>query len=128
MTVAAATDVTGFGLLGHLVQMLDGRLDAEIHLNEVPVLPGVLELAEGGVMPGGSARNREATAPFVDETGITEHEMAILYDAQTSGGLLMAVDPERTARLMAALEQRGVEGAVIGRISGGSGRVAVTKR
>ncbi|MPZ68569.1 MAG: selenide, water dikinase SelD [Actinobacteria bacterium] len=123
--VEAATDVTGFGLLGHLVQMLDGRLDAEVHFKGVPVLAGALDLADHGVMPGGSVRNREATAPVVDEGGTAQHEMAVLYDAQTSGGLLMAVDQTKTSSLMAALTKRGIDGAVIGRLLKGQGRIRV---
>lgn len=123
--VEAATDVTGFGLLGHLMQMLDERLDAEVRFSDVPVLAGALDLATRGVMPGGSARNREATAPVVDEGGTAEHEMAVLYDAQTSGGLLMAVDPGKTDGLMAALDERGVISAVIGRLSEGQGLIKV---
>lgn len=125
--VEAATDVTGFGLLGHLAQMLDRRLDAEVHLGDIPVLVGARELAAQGVMSGGSVRNKEATAPVVDVDGPTDVEIAVLYDAQTSGGLLMAVDRRKTDRLVAALQERGVVGAVIGQLSEGQGRIKVVE-
>lgn len=125
--VQAATDVTGFGLLGHLAQMLGGRMDAEIRFEDVPVIPEAFELAAGGTLPGGSARNRDATAPLVDSGVIPENEVAVLYDAQTSGGLLMAVAPGRTDDLLRAMEKRGAVGAVVGRLGAGSGRIKVVR-
>ena len=124
--VDAATDVTGFGLIGHLLQMLDGRLDADLDHGSVPVLEEAVELAAAGVLPGGSRRNREAGAPSVDPGPLDEARMAVLYDAQTSGGLLMAVPPERLDPLMRALTERGVDGAArIGTLTGGKGRIRV---
>lgn len=126
--VAAATDVTGFGLLGHLAQMIGDRLDAELRYDDIPVLAGVGPLAAAGTLPGGSVRNRDATAPRVDPGAISETEMAILYDAQTSGGLLMAVTPERTGPLLEALNRRGADGIVIGRLDEGNGGIRVTRQ
>ena len=85
--VDAATDVTGFGLVGHLLQMLDGRLDADLDHASVPVLEEAVELAAAGILPGGSRRNRDAGAPSVDPGPLDEARAAVLYDAQTSGGL-----------------------------------------
>lgn len=125
--VQAATDVTGFGLLGHLTQMLGGWMDAEVRFEDVPVIPEAFELAAGGTLPGGSARNRDATAPLVDSGVIPKNEVAVLYDAQTSGGLLMAVAPGRTDDLLRAMEKRGAVGAVVGRLGAGSGRIKVVR-
>jgi selenide,water dikinase len=123
---AAATDVTGFGLIGHLLQMLDGKVSAELWFDAVPVLEEAFELAEAGVFPGGSKRNRDAMEDSVDAARLSESQRAVLYDSQTSGGLLIAVDPKRTGDLLAALERRGVEGAVcIGRVIKGHGRIEV---
>ena len=125
--VAAATDVTGFGLMGHLLQMLDGRLSARLSAGSIPVLPEAYELVASGILPGGSRRNREADEPFVDAGGLSDEGLAVLFDAQTSGGLLIAVVADRTAVLMDALEGRGVaDAAVIGSLVEGEGRIEVT--
>ena len=124
--VDAATDVTGFGLIGHLLQMLDGRLDADLDHGSVPVLEEAYELAAAGLLPGGTRRNREAGARSVDPGSLDETRMAVLYDAQTSGGLLMAVPPEKLDPLMRGLAERGVEGAArIGTLTQGGGRIRV---
>jgi selenide, water dikinase len=127
--VHAATDVTGFGLLGHLHNMLAASgMSAEVEAAAVPLLPRAVELAERGAVPGGTARNREALAPHVEfGAGVAEPIRVLLCDAQTSGGLLIAVDPDRASALIAALEREGTPAtARIGRIARGvAGRVAV---
>lgn len=112
--VHAATDVTGFGLLGHLHEMLRAAdLSAEVTVPNVPLLPRVRELLAEGFWPGGSGRNLEAVAPFLDGEA-TEADRMVLADAQTSGGLLIATpDP---AGLVSALRAEGVDGWVIGAI------------
>jgi selenide,water dikinase len=91
----AVTDVTGFGLAGHLHELAEASgLTARLHLRDLPILPGVLDLARAGHVPGGSRRNREAAAAFA--TFADGHDAllaAIACDAQTSGGLLAAVPP-----------------------------------
>jgi len=124
---AAATDVTGFGLLGHLLQMLDGRVSAQLSAGSIPVLPEAYDLVASGVLPGGSKRNREADEPFVDSRGLSDEVLAVLSDAQTSGGLLVAIAADRTDVLMDALGDRGVvDAAVIGSLVEGDGRIEVT--
>ena len=124
--VEAATDVTGYGLLGHLHEMLGHALDADIDWSAVPLLSGAVELAGRGILPGGSKRNIEAVAPFVDAGNLDEASLAVLFDAQTSGGLLMAVAADKTAALMEALTERGVTAARrIGALSAGSGLMEV---
>jgi selenide,water dikinase len=124
--VAAATDVTGFGFAGHLAQMLGAEVDAEIDAAAVPVLPAALQLARAGVLPEGSRRNMEALRPRVLFDGVEEARAAVLSDAQTSGGLLIAVSSERTAALVAALARRAVPcAAVVGALVPGRGRVVV---
>ncbi|HEU4487851.1 MAG TPA: AIR synthase-related protein, partial [Actinomycetota bacterium] len=114
--VLAATDVTGFGLIGHLNQMLGDELAAELIFERVPLLPGAVELAGRGVLPGGTVRNREAAEHDFDAPGLDEARLWLLFDAQTSGGLLMAVAPERLSRLLAALSSQGEGGAHIGTV------------
>lgn len=125
--VQAATDVTGFGLIGHLLEMLGGRSDARVEMSRVPRLEEALELAAQGVLPGGSKRNREAYVPQVQTKELSEPELDLLFDAQTSGGLLIAVDPARLDVLLTSLSERGVEEAShIGTLVAGSGRVILS--
>ncbi len=124
--VAAATDVTGFGLVGHLFQMLDGGLSAELAFESIPLLAEAIDLVRDDVLPGGSKRNQEAMNHLVRAPGLDDARLTILFDAQTSGGLLLAVDPAKTDTLVAALKKRGVESAaVIGRVIEGDGTIEV---
>jgi len=117
--VRAATDVTGFGLLGHLHNLLAASgCAARLEAGAVPLFDFARELAGEGLVPGGSRRNLayvETAARFGD--AIPEIDRLILADAQTSGGLLLAVSPDREARLLAELEARGtLARAVIGEV------------
>jgi len=124
--VHAATDVTGFGLIGHLLEMLDGHVAAELEVNAIPFLAEAIELARGGVLPAGSKRNRSAMQDRVDAPGLDPAHLDVLYDAQTSGGLLLAVPPGSTDRLVTALSDKGVEtAALIGRLIEGAGTIRV---
>jgi len=113
--VRAATDVTGFGLLGHLRSMLAASgCAANVHARAVPRLPAVRALAEQGHVPGGTRRNLEsllATTAF--DAALDEVERLILADAQTSGGLLLAVPEARLDTLLAALAERGTPAAAV---------------
>ncbi len=118
--VHSATDVTGFGLMGHLQSMVRGsRVGAEIQLGKVPVLPGVWELLEQGVAPGGTHRNLQSVAGSARwHPDLSEQEQLLLCDAQTSGGLLIAVAAEKQDELLAELKSTGVAGAVVvGRVT-----------
>lgn len=116
--VNAATDVTGFGLLGHLSEMtLGSGVGALIRLSDVPLLPTTHDLARADVIPGGTRRNQAAIDPLVRwDAAVDPVSQAILCDAQTSGGLLIAVPRERLNALAAALSARGVLAARIGEI------------
>lgn len=127
--VEAATDITGFGLLGHLHSLarLSG-CSAEIWMDAVPVLDGVADLAAQGMVPGGTRRNQAYYAPFVDAgTGVGDVDQTLLYDAQTSGGMLIVVDTAAEADLLADLRVRKTAAAaVIGRtVAGEAGRIHV---
>ena len=112
--VNAATDVTGFGLGGHLREVLIGSgLSAEIHGETLPVFEGVRELLDAGHYPGGSARNLASIDPHV--RGEVDHDVRrLLADAQTSGGLLISVADEATDELLAAISARGGNAWAIG--------------
>jgi len=118
--VSAATDVTGFGLIGHLVNLGVG---AEVRLEAVPVLEGVRELARAGLFPGGTHRNHAAYRDRVDWGGIPEVEQLLLCDAQTSGGLLVAIRPERAPAFEAAMAGEPYPATWIGEVIDGPIRV-----
>ena len=103
--VHACTDVTGFGVLGHLLEMAQGS-EAQIHIDvsRLKLIPQSLELARLGVLPAGLYRNRHFAQEWVDEGGVELAVQDLLYDPQTSGGLMIAVDPEDAPALLAALE------------------------
>jgi selenide,water dikinase len=124
----AATDVTGFGLLGHLHRMLAASgVSAEVDASSIELLPGVLSLARDGVIPGGTRRNHEYVDPHVSWGELDEPEQFVLADAQTSGGLLIAASNPDV--MEAAFGGRGLHVQRIGRTrSGAPGRVRIAGR
>lgn len=128
----ACTDVTGFGLMGHLGAMASAsRVDVELIADDVPLLPGVLQSAADGIIPGAVERNRESSGHCLVADGDFEPAMRdVCFDAQTSGGLLIAVPESSAAALLQRLHEEGVsEAAVVGSIVGpGSGRVLLRSR
>jgi selenide,water dikinase len=126
----AGTDVTGFGLLGHLLEMLNASgVGARLRLDSVPVVDGVWDLVRAGCYPGGSRRNLDHVSPRVDWGDLDDAEQLVLADAQTSGGLLIAVASERAAALRDELTARGtLVTAEIGEVTAEPGRVQVTRR
>jgi selenide,water dikinase len=112
----AATDITGFGFLGHLRQLaLASGLAARVQARAVPLLQGARELAQAGAVPGGTARNEAFLADWVTwPAGLPAVDRTLLCDAQTSGGLLIAVPPARATALEAALRQRNLPVAPVG--------------
>ena len=126
----ACTDVTGFGLMGHLAEMARASgVDVRIVWDDVPLFPGVLECLAEGIIPGGIERNRESSASSaVAGDGVTEAMLDVCFDPQTSGGLLVAVPAAKAEAFVARLHEEGVPAAaVIGEVTGkGTGRVAVT--
>ena len=128
--VRAATDITGFGLLGHLGNILAGsKLAAELWMENLPALDHAREMTAEGMVPGGTARNLEAASAVTTYAAdVTPAERILLSDAQTSGGLLLAVRPERLDDLLTALKQEGTPSmAVIGRlVEGATGAIRVS--
>ena len=121
--VNAATDVTGFGLIGHLKGMMAASgAKASIHLSRVPAIPGIWSLIEDGVVPGGTHRNLSSMEASVRwRPDITFEEKLFLCDAQTSGGLLISLPGGKANSLLRELESAGVESpAVIGEVMPGT--------
>ena len=115
---SACTDISGFGLLGHLYEMLAASgVGGRVFLKDVPVLEQVRSLASMGIVPGGAYRNLEYLKEWLRwDNHIDELEMLILADPQTSGGLLMAVAADQAEQTVRALEEEGVTGVRIGEI------------
>ncbi len=126
--VRAATDVTGFGLLGHLHRMLvASRAAARLYAADVPLLPGAADLAAAGFVSGGTRANTERMRghAFLDPA-VPAEVGVLLHDAQTSGGLLLAVEPAGAPALLGDLRAQGLPAAIIGEVTPGtSGRVQV---
>ncbi len=117
--IRAATDVTGFGLLGHLGNIVrESNLGARIQVAKLPLLARARELAASGVVPGGSKRNLEAAGSTRWGPGVSEVDQLLATDAQTSGGLLLAVPAARLDSLLSALEREQTPArAVIGTLT-----------
>ena len=121
--VHAATDITGFGLLGHLYEMASAaNLSAQLWADKVPFWPEALAFAAQDIVPGGAFRNMNYLKDKVCfASGIDESVRTLMFDPQTSGGLLMAVDKDNAASLEGNLEAAGIEYAIIGALKNGSG-------
>ncbi len=118
--VTTATDITGFGLAGHLSEIaVQSGVEVEVYAEAIPVFTGVMDLIRDGVISGAVERNREYASAFIKRAkGVSEECESLLYDPQTSGGLLIAVRKSKAAALLAALAKKGVPCAsVIGRVT-----------
>ena len=131
--VTTATDVTGFGLLGHLGEVVRASgVSATVEFAAVPILGGVSDLLARDIVPGGTRRNLAAASRFTHFGELAEPARLLLADAQTNGGLLIAVDGPLTNALLQALEDEGVVGHVIGAVTerrfedGPTGAITVT--
>ena len=128
--VNACTDITGYGLMGHLKGMVKGsNVGAVVRSSLVPLLPGTRELLSQGAVPGGTQRNLQGVADSVQwQAEVTEEDQLLLCDAQTSGGLLISVPRHKTDELVSKLREAAVPvAAVIGEIAEGpAGQIQVT--
>jgi len=118
--VNAMTDVTGFGLLGHLYEMINKDTSVELDFNSVPFIEEAFELAKMGFFPGGSFRNERYYKPHISlqNNSIAQHKLMLMYDAQTSGGLLISVPKERANFLLDKLKSAGIDwAAIVGEVS-----------
>jgi len=113
--INACTDVTGFGLIGHLLEMSENSsLQLEIDASEIPIFAGVRDFAESGLLPAGAYKNRDNYQEFVSETGKRDQTLYdLMYDPQTSGGLLISVAEADAAELLIDLYAEGLDVTVI---------------
>ena len=121
---SGATDITGFGLLGHLGKMaLISNVEALLDVGNIAFLPGAKLYAEDGVIPGGTRRNLAWVKDQIDAGTYGETDLLLLADAQTSGGLIFGVDKDRSSDVCAELNERGVAAMVIGETRAGTGTI-----
>lgn len=125
--VSAATDITGYGLIGHLLEMCEGSgVGAEVSVSAVPVLAGAREWLARGFRPAGTERNA-ATFRTRVSLSVPEGEYTLMSDAQTSGGLLISVPLEKENALMARFQESGLFYAKIGRVTADAGRITLIR-
>ena len=115
--VHACTDVTGFSFLGHLHEMLDGKLSCHVHAQRVPVIPQALDYADEFLLTAAGQRNRNHTGPFVKFDGVPFAMEEVLFDPQTSGGLLIALPGDQAAALRAELRELGLPAEIVGELT-----------
>lgn len=114
----AATDITGYGLLGHAFEMATGSgISIRIYADKLPLLPNAVELAGAGMIPGGANDNREYLEPHVKiRSGLDKNLEHVLFDPQTSGGLLIAMPHDKAAEFQCALKAVNLPSAIIGQV------------
>ena len=124
-SIHAATDVTGFGLAGHLSDMISNNLDCDLFAEKLPAISGVRELADMGLVPEGAYRNQAAFEKFINvSNNIKRSDLDLIFDAQTSGGLLLAVSNDKANELLNHVKNIGFEHAqIIGEFKAGTGKI-----
>ena len=126
--ICGATDITGFGLLGHMNELLRGSgVGAQLWAEQVPIWPAAIEFAKDGIIPGGAYRNHQFLKEGIDFGGLPKYLQMILCDPQTSGGMLMSVPKDKGGKMESFLELAGREYAIIGSVTAGSGIRIVAK-
>jgi len=117
--ISCGTDITGFGLLGHLVEVIqDTRLGAIIYYNKIKILPEVLDFAKMGLVPAGTYNNKEYRSCFIPNfADYPVEKMDILFDPQTSGGLLLGVNPDQADAMLSELTLAGIDAYICGKFS-----------
>jgi selenide,water dikinase len=119
--INACTDVTGFGLIGHLLEMSENSsIEIQIDAAEIPIFEEVRDFAETGLLPAGAYKNRDNYKGFVSETGKRDQTLyELMYDPQTSGGLLISVAEKDASDLLIDLYAEGMDVAVIAKANKG---------
>lgn len=115
--VHACTDVTGFGFLGHLHEMMDGRLSCRINADRIPAMPDALNYADEFYLTAAAQKNRNHTAPHVCFDNISFAMEELLFDPQTSGGLLLAVQAEDAEAMQSEMRRAGLPAAIVGEVT-----------
>lgn len=128
VSVGACTDVTGFGLLGHGCEMIqDSECGLEIYIDRIPTLPDVHEYIDSGLIPEGTYRNKGYRGPYIEDLGAVDPDtIDLLFDPQTSGGLLFTCDAEQDQRLFDSFSQAGLSLWKIGRVTDNKGRIRLS--
>jgi len=124
----SCTDVTGFGLMGHLHEMMIASgVSARLTFSQIPILPEAYDFTGPETVPGGSKSNLSFVAPHAELNGLSEEQSILIHDAQTSGGLIISVHPDDAADLLASLHAEGVSSAsLIGQVQeGNAGKIFV---
>ena len=122
--VTGGTDVTGFGLLGHLGRAaIESGIDVTLDVESIPILPTVRGLIADGVVPGGTRRNLANVEEQLDRGGHGDDSVLVVADAQTSGGLIVGVDPDAASAMVAELVASGHAAAIVGSVVAGTGRI-----
>ena len=114
--VHACTDVTGFSFLGHLHEMMDGKLSCRIDANAIPVIPQALDYADEFLLTAAGQRNRNHTQAYVAFENVPFAMEEVLFDPQTSGGLLLAVAPAQAKEMLAELQAAGMPAEIVGEV------------
>lgn len=126
--ISACTDITGFGLLGHCAEMAGAsHVTFELKVHDVAYMQDAIDLAKMGLVPAGAYKNRSYSLDQVDTGGVEEHYLDLLYDPQTSGGLLLSVAPEDLDQVLYDFAHAGMDTkvSVIGRVAPESGKLIV---
>ena len=125
--VSACTDITGFGLLGHLKEIVESsKVGAELDFEKLPFIESVKDLAAAGIIPGGTYNNRDFVNEIVDFGSLSRTSQLLVSDAQTSGGLLVCLPPKEAAQYLEELHQAGLaEACIIGRIVGEHSQIKI---
>ncbi|MHC1775521.1 MAG: AIR synthase-related protein [Lentimicrobium sp.] len=122
--VNACTDITGFGLTGHLHELTSSSgVDAVIWFEHLPFIEGVISLAAAGAIPGGTIANTDFAVSFTDFGSLSQSEIYLVCDAQTSGGLLVSLSPGEADLLLKDLSALGLTAAIIGKLEPGEGKI-----
>lgn len=114
--IHACTDVTGFGFLGHLHEMMDGRHSCQVYAGQVPVMSDALRYADEFFLTAAAQKNRNHLEAHVRFENISFAMEEVLFDPQTSGGLLIAVRPDQAEELLAELQEEGLPARTVGKI------------
>jgi selenide, water dikinase len=124
--VSAMTDVTGFGLIGHLSEMISDRHGVTLDLSAIPFMDGAKEYADMMLFPGGSQRNKKYFGPKVRENSLKKEEIMLLFDAQTSGGLMISVPENKAHELLKKLHDAGIGiASIIGQFNSDKGFITI---
>lgn len=118
----ACTDITGFGFIGHGLEMAKAsRVGMRINSKNIPILPGAIEYATLGLIPGGAYSNRQFfSCKVVVQEGVPQYLIDILYDPQTSGGLLISLPPKDAEQLVKVLKEEDIDSWIVGEVTGNS--------